>query len=76
MAELEAIRDELIERLKRAREAAERRGERQRRARARLEEMVSDPAAHKWETVSNAGPRRARLRERGRCSRAGDRSGR
>jgi DNA-binding transcriptional regulator YhcF (GntR family) len=52
MAELEAIRDELMERLKRAREAAERRGERQHRARSRLEEMVSDPAAHKWETVS------------------------
>ena len=52
MAELEAIRDDLMERLKRAREAAERRGERQHRARARLEEMVSDPAAHKWETVS------------------------
>jgi DNA-binding transcriptional regulator YhcF (GntR family) len=52
MAELEAIRDELMERLKRAREAVERRGERQQRARSRLEEMVSDPAAHKWETVS------------------------
>jgi hypothetical protein len=52
MAELEAIRDELMERLKRAREAAERQGERQQRARSRLEEMVSDPAAHKWETVS------------------------
>lgn len=52
MAELEAIRDELMERLKQAREAAERRGERQHRARFRLEEMVSDPAAHKWETVS------------------------
>ncbi len=53
MAELEQIRDELIERLKRAREIAERRGERQRGARARLEEMVDDPAAHKWEAVSN-----------------------
>ena len=52
MAELEAIRDELMERLKRAREAVERRGEQQHRARSRLEEMVSDPAAHKWETVS------------------------
>ena len=52
MAELEAIRDELVERLKLAREAAERRGERQHRARARLEEMVSDPAAHKWERLS------------------------
>jgi DNA-binding transcriptional regulator YhcF (GntR family) len=53
MAELEATRDDLIERLKRAREAAERRGETQRRARDRLEEMVRDPSAHKWETVSN-----------------------
>jgi DNA-binding transcriptional regulator YhcF (GntR family) len=52
MAELEAIRDDLMERHQRAREAAERRGERQRRARSRMEEMVSDPAAHKWETVS------------------------
>ena len=52
MAELEAIRDELVERLKLAREAAELRGERQHRARARLEEMVSDPAAHKWERLS------------------------
>jgi DNA-binding transcriptional regulator YhcF (GntR family) len=53
MAELEATRDELIERLRQAREAAERRGERESRARAHLEEMVSDPAAHKWERVSN-----------------------
>jgi DNA-binding transcriptional regulator YhcF (GntR family) len=52
MAELEAIRDELMERLKQAREAAERRGQRQHQARSRMEEMVSDPAAHRWETVS------------------------
>ena len=52
MAELEAIRDDLVERLKRARGLAERRGERQHRARAHLEEMVSDPNVHKWETVS------------------------
>jgi DNA-binding transcriptional regulator YhcF (GntR family) len=51
MAELEQTRDELMARLKAAREAAERTGERQRRARARLEEMAEDPAAHKWETV-------------------------
>lgn len=51
MAELERTRDELMERLKRAREAAEHEGDRQRRARARLEEMAEDPAAHKWETV-------------------------
>ncbi|HMC06598.1 MAG TPA: GntR family transcriptional regulator [Solirubrobacterales bacterium] len=53
MAELEGIRDELIERLKAAQQAAERRGKRQRRARARREEMATDPAAHKWETISS-----------------------
>jgi len=53
MAELEQIRDDLIERLNRARAAAERRGDRQRRARTRLEEMTVDPAAHKWETVAS-----------------------
>jgi DNA-binding transcriptional regulator YhcF (GntR family) len=53
MAELEATRDELMERLRLARGEAERRGEREGRARARLEGMVSDPAAHKWERVSN-----------------------
>jgi DNA-binding transcriptional regulator YhcF (GntR family) len=52
-AELERIRDDLIERLKRARAAAERRGARQRRARGRLEDMAADPAAHKWETVAS-----------------------
>jgi DNA-binding transcriptional regulator YhcF (GntR family) len=53
LAELERIRDDLIERLNRARAAAERRGERQRRARTRLEEMTVDPAGHKWETVAS-----------------------
>src|SRR5215216_4555095 len=53
MAELERIRDDLIERLNRARGAAERRGDRQGRARARLEEMATDPAAHKWETIAS-----------------------
>jgi DNA-binding transcriptional regulator YhcF (GntR family) len=53
IGELEGIRDELMERLKGARAVAERRGERERRARARLDEMVDDPAAHKWESVSN-----------------------
>ncbi len=52
LAELEEIRDELVERLKLAREAAHRRGERQHRARSRLEDMVSDPATHKWEKLS------------------------
>lgn len=53
MAELEEIRDDLIERLDRARSAAERRSDRQRRARARLEGMAADPAAHKWEAVGS-----------------------
>jgi len=53
MAELERIRDDLIERLNRARAASERRGEGQRRARTRLEEMAADPAAHRWETVTS-----------------------
>ena len=52
MAELEQTRDELLERLRGAREEAERRGEGQREARTRLEEMATDPAAHKWETVT------------------------
>jgi DNA-binding transcriptional regulator YhcF (GntR family) len=53
MAELEQIRDDLIERLDRARAVAERRGQGQRRARARLEEMAADPASHKWDTVKS-----------------------
>lgn len=52
MAELEQTRDELIKRLKRAREDAERRGQRQGEARTRLEGMTTDPAGHKWETVT------------------------
>src|SRR4051794_26316553 len=53
MAELERIRDDLIERLDRARAAEARRADRQHRARARLEDMAADPAAHKWEAVGS-----------------------
>src|SRR4051794_7951822 len=53
MAELEQIRDDLIERLDRARAVAARRADRQDRARAKLEEMAADPAAHKWEAVGS-----------------------
>src|SRR3954447_16788838 len=53
MAELEEIRDDLIERLDRARAAEANRADRERRARARLEEMAADPAAHKWEAVGS-----------------------
>ncbi|MGH2967332.1 MAG: GntR family transcriptional regulator [Solirubrobacterales bacterium] len=52
MAELEQTRDELVERLTLARDEAERKGERQGKARARLESMSADPAGHRWETVS------------------------
>jgi DNA-binding transcriptional regulator YhcF (GntR family) len=54
VGELEAIRDDLMERLKRAEARAESRGKLERTARGRLEEMVADPAAHKWESMSNA----------------------
>jgi DNA-binding transcriptional regulator YhcF (GntR family) len=54
MAELERTRDALIERLKVARAAAEQRGERQSRARARRDAMLEEPAAHRWESISNA----------------------
>jgi len=53
MAELEEIRDDLIQRLDRARAAEARRADRQHRARGRLEEMAADPAAHKWEAVAS-----------------------
>jgi DNA-binding transcriptional regulator YhcF (GntR family) len=53
VAELEAVRDELMARLKRARTAAERHGARQNRARARRESMIRDPEAHRWEYVGN-----------------------
>jgi len=53
VGELEAIRDELLERLKRARSAAAGRGEREGRARQRLDEMVENPGTHRWESVSH-----------------------
>ncbi len=65
MAELEAIRDELMERLKRARGAAERRGE---RATARPRPPRGDgerPGRSQVGDGFQAGSRRARLRERG-----------
>lgn len=52
MVELEQTRDELIERLAHAREEEGLRGERQGKARARLESMTADPASHRWEVVS------------------------
>jgi DNA-binding transcriptional regulator YhcF (GntR family) len=52
LGELEAIRDDLVARLKTARAEAERRGERVSAARQWLEDATSDPAAHRWETAS------------------------
>ena len=52
-AELSAIRDDLIERLREARQRAERRGERQARARGRREQILGDPEAHRWQRVGN-----------------------
>lgn len=54
IGELEAVRDELVTRLRRARESAEETAAREGAARARFEEMVSDPAANRWTVVSNA----------------------
>jgi hypothetical protein len=54
LGELEAARDALIDLLRGAREACARRSERERLARLRLEEMVRDPARHRWESISNA----------------------
>ena len=50
-AELSAARDVLIERLRKARADAERRGEREARAHGRRERIIGDPEAHRWERV-------------------------
>ncbi|HEY8640651.1 MAG TPA: GntR family transcriptional regulator [Solirubrobacterales bacterium] len=53
LGELETVRDQLIDRLKRVRAEVERRGRDEGAARQRLDRMVEDPAAHRWDTVSN-----------------------
>ncbi len=53
IGELEEVRDQLFDRLKRVRAEVERRGREEGASRQRLERMVEDPAAHKWEAVSN-----------------------
>ena len=53
VGELEAIRDELMSRLKQARDEAEGRGQRQSRARGRRERVIGDPEAHRWQRVTN-----------------------
>lgn len=53
VAELESVRNELIERLARLRGEAQRRGIARQRAFERVEAMVRDPAGHRWEIVTN-----------------------
>jgi DNA-binding transcriptional regulator YhcF (GntR family) len=53
LGELEAVRDQLFDRLKRVRGEVERRGRLEGAARQRLDRMVEDPETHKWEVVSN-----------------------
>lgn len=52
-AELERTRDELLDRIAAVREATERRERRRGKARGRVEEMVRDPEANKWQWVSS-----------------------
>jgi DNA-binding transcriptional regulator YhcF (GntR family) len=47
--ELEAIRDDLLGRLKRAQAAAEKRDQRREAARSWREDALADPASHRWE---------------------------
>jgi DNA-binding transcriptional regulator YhcF (GntR family) len=51
--ELAKTRDELIERLRDARVRAERKGERQAKARGRRERIIGDPESHRWQRVGN-----------------------
>lgn len=52
IGELEAMRDGLVEALKQRRAEAKRIGAGRSEARAHVEEMVDDPAAHRWESIS------------------------
>lgn len=51
--ELEATRDWLLERLRAVQADEQRAARRQARARGRVEEMVRDPSAHRWQWVSS-----------------------
>ncbi len=53
IADLEAVRDDLVEQVKQARRAAANKSRREGAARAELEEMVAEPEAHKFEAISN-----------------------
>ena len=51
--ELSTARDELIDRLRKARADAERKGEREYRAHSRREQILGDPEANRWARVGN-----------------------
>lgn len=53
IGELEATRDWLLDRLRAAQADEQRAGRRQARARRRVEDMVRDPEAHRWQWVSS-----------------------
>ena len=53
IGELEQVRDELMERLRSARDAAEAKGRRQARARGRRERIIGEPEANRWQRVAN-----------------------
>lgn len=53
-AELELVRDELMKQLRKARALTAKRAAREFRSRERLEAMTAEPAAHRWESVSDA----------------------
>jgi DNA-binding transcriptional regulator YhcF (GntR family) len=53
LGELEEVRDQLVDRLKRVRAEAARQTRSEGAAMRQLDRMVEEPGAHKWETVSN-----------------------
>ncbi len=53
VGDLEALRDDLAVRVEDIRRAMSKRSEQEQQSREHIEAMVADPAAHKWERVSN-----------------------
>jgi hypothetical protein len=53
LGELEELRDELVEHLRRGRAALEERGLAEEQSRRLIEEMLLDPESHRWVHVSN-----------------------
>ena len=68
LAELEELRDDLAERVQHARRALSDRTYSEEQYRRLIEEMLLDPAAHKWVRVAQRGHRRARLQALARAA--------